>query len=278
MPAADATRPLLELLAATAGEVAVLSDYDGSLAPVVEDPDAAVALPEAIDALKRLVPLVRVVGVVSGRAVDFIASRVAIAGLALAGQHGLEFERSGERALAEAAAAYVGPMEVAASEADARLPGVRVERKGASLTLHWRADPGRANEVQAVAAEVASRHGLALLPGRMIVEIRPPVRADKGTAVEVLAAGCSAVLFAGDDDGDLAAFDALDRLVGAGVLDTAVRVGVWSPEAPPALMARADVVVDGPAGLAALLGGLADLIAAGSTTGGAPQARGEHRA
>lgn len=269
MPASDATRPLLRSLASRPGALAVLSDYDGSLAPVVEDPDAAAALPDAIDALRRLVPLVHTVGIVSGRAVDFIASRVDVPGVVLAGQHGLEFERAGRRTLAESAAACVEVMEVAASEAEVRLPGVRVERKGASLTLHWRGDPGRAHEVQAVAADVASRHGLALLPGRMIVEIRPPVHADKGTAVEALAAGCSSVLFAGDDDGDLAAFDALDRMVAARALDTAVRVGVRSPEAPPALMARADVVVDGPAGLAALLGGLADLITAGEPTRGA---------
>ena len=87
----------------------------------------------------------------------------------------------------------------------------------------------------------------------MAVELRPPVPVDKGTVVEELCAGLEAAAFAGDDAGDLAAFDALDRLQRDGRLAHAVRIGVRSAEAPPELMARADVAVDGPAGLAALL-------------------------
>ncbi len=247
-------------MAESAGELAVLSDFDGSLAPVVLDPDAAVALPAGLDALRRLVPVVRRVGIVSGRAIEFLAGRVGLPGVELAGQHGLEFERAGERRLDAAALPYVEAMGSAAAEAERLLPGIRVENKGASLTLHWRGQPSRADEVRSVASRLAERHGLALLPGRLISELRPPVRADKGTAVEVLASGCSAALFAGDDDGDLAGFAALDRLTWTGALRHALRVGVGSPEAPGELIERADVVVDGPAGLAALLGTLADLI------------------
>ncbi|MCZ7535312.1 MAG: trehalose-phosphatase [Acidimicrobiia bacterium] len=267
MTRTDATRPTGELLApfaASARELAVLSDFDGSLAPVVQDPDDAVALPAALDALRRLVPLVRRVGIVSGRAVEFLTLRVALPGVELAGQHGLEFERSGERRLDAAALPYVEVMRVAAAEAESLLPGIRVEDKGASITLHWRGRPARADEVRGVAAELAERHGLVLLPGRLISELRPPVVADKGTAVEALASGCAAAIFAGDDDGDLAGFEALDRLTSSGDLRHALRIGVSSPEAPAELMARADVVVDGPPGLAALLSSLAGII------GGAP--------
>ena len=266
-----ATHPrqaVLAPLAAAARELAVLADYDGSLAPVVEDPDAADALPAAIDALRRLVPLVHTVGIVSGRSVAFLAGRVDVPGVALAGQHGLELARSGARTLDSAALPFVEAMSEAASEADERLPGIRVERKGASVTLHWRGDPARSAEVKDVASDIAARHGLTLLPGRLIVELRPPVDVDKGTAVEALSAGCAATLFAGDDDGDIAGFAALDRLVASGSLHDAVRVGVRSPEAPQELMARADLVVDGPPGLTALLDALADAIEAAG--GGAP--------
>lgn len=270
MTGSDATHPLLpiiEPLAEAAAHLAVLADYDGSLAPVVEDPDAAVPLPAALDALRRLVPVVHRVGIVSGRSVEFLAGRVDVDGIDLAGQHGLEFERSGCRTLDAAALPFLEMMTASATEAEDRLPGIRVERKGASITLHWRGDPSRSGEVRAVASDLAARHGLALLPGRLIVELRPPVHADKGTAVEALTSGCSAALFAGDDDGDLAGFDALDRLMASGALRRALRVGVRSPEAPDELMARADAIVDGPRGLTALLDSLADCI--GDPNGGA---------
>lgn len=273
----DAMHPpqsLLAPLVARADELAVLADYDGSLAPVVEDPDAAIALPAAIDALRRLVPLVNTVGIVSGRAVAFLAGRIDVPGVELAGQHGLEFERSGERTLHTAALPFVESMAAAASEAEERLPGIRVERKGTSVTLHWRGDRARSGEVKDVASELAALHGLTLLPGRLIVELRPPVNVDKGTAVEALSSGCTAALFAGDDDGDVAGFAALDRLVASGALLHAVRVAVRSPEAPAELMARADIVVDGPHGLAALLDALGAGIEAAS--GGTTSRRDAH--
>ena len=91
----------------------------------------------------------------------------------------------------------------------------------------------------------------------MAAELRPPVPVDKGAVVEDLCDGLAAAAYAGDDQGDLTAFDALDRLVGQGRLERAVRIVVRSPEEPPELVARSDVRVDGPAGLAVLLAELA---------------------
>jgi trehalose 6-phosphate phosphatase len=95
----------------------------------------------------------------------------------------------------------------------------------------------------------------------MAVELRPPVAIDKGTAVHELVQGFRIGAFAGDDIGDLPAFAALARAVDDGALARGVRVGVQSPEAPPELVGSVDVLVDGPAGLAALLGRVADEIA-----------------
>jgi trehalose 6-phosphate phosphatase len=89
----------------------------------------------------------------------------------------------------------------------------------------------------------------------MSVELHPPIAADKGTALEALTAGLSAVCYAGDDRGDLPAFDALDRLAAAGV--HTLRVAVASPEAPPELVHRADLLVDDPGGVIDLLRRLA---------------------
>jgi trehalose 6-phosphate phosphatase len=143
---------------------------------------------------------------------------------------------------------------VAPAAAD-RWPRLVIERKGAiAVALHWRTDPGAVPPIDEV-SELASRHGLTLLPGRMVVELRPPLPVDKGTAVESLLSGAGILhgAFAGDDVGDLAAYDALDRMVASGALEHAVRVAVRSEESPPELVDRADAVVDGPEGLVAAL-------------------------
>jgi trehalose 6-phosphate phosphatase len=90
-----------------------------------------------------------------------------------------------------------------------------------------------------------------MLRARKSFELRPPVDRDKGTIVEAAASGLRAACFIGDDQGDLAGFDALDRLANRGV--HAVRVAVQSAESPPALLTRADVIVDGPDGALAWL-------------------------
>jgi trehalose 6-phosphate phosphatase len=107
--------------------------------------------------------------------------------------------------------------------------------------------------VTAWAERVADEAGLELRPGRMVVELRPPIAVDKGTVVEELCTGFHAAAFAGDDVGDLAAFAALDRLRADDRIVHAVRIAVQSSEEPPGLVAASDVQVDGPAGLAALL-------------------------
>ena len=130
-----------------------------------------------------------------------------------------------------------------------------------SVTLHWRPAPERADELVAVAAEVAARHNLTVLRTRMAVELRPPVAIDKGESTFALASGFATAAFAGDDTGDLPAFAALARAVSTGALERAVRIGVLSPEAPPELPDAVDVTVEGPQGLLALLTRVADEIA-----------------
>jgi len=218
-----------------------------------------VALPSALDALRALVDRLALVGIVSGRPVDFLRAHTDIDGLALVGQYGLERLVDGRIAFDPGAEPYVGPVNEVATAAAERWPRLVIERKGSiAVALHWRTVPDAAPPIDEV-SELASRHGLSLLPGRMVVELRPPVTIDKGTAVEALLGGegITHAAFAGDDVGDLAAFDALDRLVANGALDTAVRVGVRSEESPAELLSRADAIVDGPAGLVAALAALA---------------------
>jgi trehalose 6-phosphate phosphatase len=132
---------------------------------------------------------------------------------------------------------------------------MEVEPKGLSLTLHYRRHPEAADAVAAWAHEEAARSGLQVRSAKMSIELHPPIDADKGTALEALAGGFGAVSYVGDDRGDLPAYDALDRMAARGV--QALRVAVASDEAPAELLARADLVLDGPPAVVAFLRGLA---------------------
>jgi trehalose 6-phosphate phosphatase len=257
----------LEAFVDDPARAAFFVDFDGSLAPIVLDPAAARPLPAARAALARLVPQLGTVAVVSGRPAGFLRDALAIEGLDYVGTYGLERIVGGSVELDDRVRPFVDAVAQAADEAEVALPGLRVERKGeVAVTVHWRDQPERGQAAASWAADAAARLGLdAPLRGRMAVELRPPVPVDKGTAVADLARGMDAAAFAGDDAGDLPAFAALRALVGDGVLTHAVSIGVTSDESPPEVH-LADVVVDGPAGLAALLAALADAIT-GSTTG-----------
>ena len=236
---------------------AVLTDFDGTLAPIVDDPAAAVPLPGVVEVLGRLAGRFGVAGVVSGRPVAYLVDRLGPA-LSLSGVYGLERWRQGQRQPVEEVERWRPVLAATVSRAATEL-GPVVEDKGLSLTLHFRTCPQRGDELRAWAAAQAAEQGLAVHEARASVELHPPVDVDKGTEVEALAQGMDAACFIGDDLGDIAAFVALDRLATTGL--HAVRVAVGSDEAPAELMERADWVVDGPVGALALLQALASDVA-----------------
>jgi trehalose 6-phosphate phosphatase len=237
----------------------VVVDFDGTLAPIVDDPAAARPLPAARDVLGRLAARFGRVAVVSGRPAAFLHQMLPAVGLVLVGQYGLERWEDDRAVPDPRAVAFAEAVAEAAAAAEAAQPELVVERKGTiAVTLHWRVAPGLEDQALALGRHLAARYGLVLQPGRLALELRPPLPVDKGTATEQLADGFHAALMAGDDQGDVAAFAALDRLVARGRLGHRLRVGVRSPEAPPNLLEAADYQVDGPAGLAALLTRLAD--------------------
>jgi len=241
----------LEPLAARPDHAGVYTDFDGTLAPIVDDPTGARALDGAAETLATLASRFERVGVISGRPVRFLLNHIAATGVDLWGEYGLERAVEGEIRAADGAEEWRRTVEEVATRADEANVAERVERKSVSVTLHWRADPERAEAVRSWAGGEAARTGLELTDARKAVELRPPLHRDKGTALAEAAAGLAAVCFLGDDRGDLAAFDALDRLAAEGVHVT--RIGVRSPEMPRELAARADVVVDGPQGALELL-------------------------
>ncbi|MDQ2729901.1 MAG: trehalose-phosphatase [Actinomycetota bacterium] len=237
---------------------ALLTDFDGTLAPIVDDPNAAVALPGTAEVLTRLAVRFGVVGVISGRSVSYLLDRLgpAASALSLRGVYGLERADFGQVSEQDDLAEWRDVLGHVADQADRDAPeGVGVERKGLAVTLHVRNAPAAAEWMASFADAVVADHGLATHPGRMSVEIRPPVDIDKGTVVRELGAGMDAVCFLGDDRGDLPAFAALVDLRRAGAATLAVAVS--SPEAPADLLDQADLVVDGPTEAQALLRQLA---------------------
>lgn len=249
-------RPLL----ADPSHSAVMTDFDGTLSPIVDDPAQAAPLPGVVEVLGRLTRRFALAGVVSGRPVAYLVDRLG-PDLWLSGLYGLERWRDGARVEVAGAEEWRSVVVDAVARAESAL-GRGVESKGLSLTLHFRDRPERRDEVRAWAEAEAERSGLLMREARASVELHPPVDTDKGTEVEAAGQGMAAVCFLGDDLGDLAAFAALDRLAAGGA--STVRVAVTSDEAPPELLDRADVVVDGPAGALSLLEALASASADGA--------------
>lgn len=236
---------------------ALFLDFDGTLAAIVADPEAARPLPAVPQLLADLARRFGLVAVVSGRPVAFLRRHLARAsGVRLLGLYGLEWVTEGGAVVAHEDAGRWRPVLAAAAErARAGAPsGVRIEPKGLTVTLHWRGAPDAETWVRAFCDAEGQRGGLAVREARLSLELTPPLPVDKGTVLRSLAAGFAAVACFGDDLGDLAAFAVLDELAAAGV--AVARVAVIDAESPAEVAEAADVVVEGPEGAVALLGRL----------------------
>jgi len=253
----DAPPPLAPLLADPRSS-ALFLDFDGTLSPIVADPAEARPLPGVPGVLARLVGRFALVAIVSGRPLAFLAEALGpVPGLHVSGLYGLESAGPDGRGVVDPAAERWRPAvaEVAAAAAEQAPAGVGVEPKGLTVTLHWRSEPAAEAWVRGFAAGQMARTGLVAQPGRMALELRPPVALDKGTVVARLAPGHAAAAGFGDDLGDLPAFAALRALAAGGM--AVACVAVVDAESPPEVAAAADVVVEGPVGALALLGRLA---------------------
>lgn len=240
----DQRAAALRTLRGNPERTAMLLDFDGTLAPIVEDPDAAVPLDGAVDALVGLTARFGVVAVVSGRPASYLQRHLP-GDLGLVGLYGLERVQGGVIEPHPEAARWRSVVAGLVAEAQRELPaGIGIEDKGLSLTLHVRPHPELAELAWSWAAEAAARTGVHVRRARMSAELHPPVDADKGTVTAELIAGMDAACFIGDDVGDLPAFHALAAFAGH-----AVRAVVTSDEATPELLAVADVLLDGPAGV-----------------------------
>ncbi len=250
-------------------------DYDGTLAPIVEDPERALPHPQAVPALARLAALVGSVAIITGRpagvvvAMGRFADDPALAGLAIYGHYGSErWDAATGRVVAPPPSRGVAkardelPGLLARSNAP---PGVWVEDKGSAVAVHTRRadDPeGAFARLRGPVADLAARHNLLLEPGRLVLELRPP-GVDKGQALRrhVADRAATAVAYAGDDLGDLSAFATLDTLHEEGL--AALKICSGSTEVVE-LARRADLVVDGPSGVVEFIDAIADALESGS--------------
>ncbi|MEV0172889.1 trehalose-phosphatase [Streptomyces sp. NPDC050803] len=267
-PSTPAGRAGLDALLARPDRAVIALDFDGTLAPIVADPEQARAHPEAVPALAALAPKVAAVAVVTGR-----PAGVAVRYGGFAGVRGLEHlvvlgHYGAERWDAVSATVSAPAPDPGVAAVRAELPGVLdgvgawhgtwIEEKGRAVAVHTRRadDPQAAFEaLREPLAELAARHGLIVEPGRMVLELRPPGM-DKGVALldYVREIDAASVLYAGDDLGDLPAYAAVDKLRTDGTPGLLV---CSASEEVPELEERADMVVQGPAGVVRLLRSLA---------------------
>jgi trehalose 6-phosphate phosphatase len=265
-PPADALAEALRPLTAEPRRAAVLCDIDGTLAPIVRRAEDAKVHKDVSLLLGRLARRYGCVGCISGRSATEARRLVGVGGIAYAGSHGAELLEPGAARprTVQAFQSWEGRVRRFAQDHDTprlRRLRIRIEDKGAIAAFHWRDVPDEhaARAYLETLAEEAEATGLVTHWGRKVLEVRPPVPIDKGQAVRALVerAGSHAALFGGDDVTDLDAFDALESLQGDGRLEAVVRVGVRSDEGPPAIVERADIVVDGVTGFTRVLAALA---------------------
>jgi trehalose 6-phosphate phosphatase len=253
---------LLKPLKADPERSAILLDVDGVLAPIVEQPDDA-HMPETtrrplIEVAKRY----GVVACVSGRRAADARRIVSLGSIDYLGSHGSEVLLAGTIApeLDGELQAWARRVQAFAAEVfdDSLLRlRVRLEDKEAIAALHWRGVPDEEGAQAAIGdvAKLAEERGFTTQWGRKVLEIRPPVRIDKGAGIVRLLRDreMDAAMYVGDDMTDVDAFRGLDELHESGAVGQILKVGVRSDEGPPELGEQADVMVDGTAGVRELL-------------------------
>lgn len=255
-------------------KVLIASDFDGTLSEIVPDPEESRLIDAAAVALGDLGGLVGQIAIITGRAADTVRrlgeldQRRGLDNLIVLGQYGVE---RWDAATGESTPATV-PEKILALRRplddllDApQFAGVHIEDKGRALGIHTRrtADPGRTYDLLLPhLQQLAAEYGVVLEPGRSVLELR----ASSSTKADALGAliretGATAVAMCGDDLGDVAAFRLLDDLAGDGLVTCRV---LAASDEQPGLLGGADVIADGPGGVASWLQGLADALKAGA--------------
>jgi trehalose 6-phosphate phosphatase len=245
-------------------------DFDGTLAPIVEDPEQAHADSAAVDALAGLGRLLGRIVLITGRSaraavrLGGFRDRAGLDSLIVLGQYGVErWDAATDTSQSPDEPEVIGAVknELRSVLEACSATAARIEHKGRAIAVHTRGldDPEEMlRRLSRPLADLAHRHGLVVEPGRQVLEIRAPGM-DKGKALRGIVAetGARQVIFAGDDLGDLPAFHVVQQLRDQGVPGLLV---CSSSTEEKALEEVSDLLVDGPAGVAAWLTDLAEAI------------------
>src|SRR3989440_121681 len=224
------------------GEVILVTDFDGTLAEIVQDPAAARARPEALEALEQLVPLLADVIVLSSRPPAQLEHLVPVPGVRLIGDSGLAIPRKAQREALDR-------FNADASKLLERIPGSWLEVKPASTAIHFRLTDLTGEQMLQLLQSLLDGARLEAALGRKVIEVHAP-KAGKGSALAALLPGedPGGVLCFGHDENDRSMFEDISTLAMPHMC-----VGVWSPEAPGDLFDRCGLVLPGPVGATAVL-------------------------
>jgi trehalose 6-phosphate phosphatase len=237
----------------------LITDIDGAISPIAPTPEDAHVSSVCRDALETLCSRMALVAAVSGRDALKAREMVGLEGMVYVGNHGLERWQDGGILIHEEARQYV-PVVREVVEALGRgldALGLIVEDKGVTASVHYRLSPTPAQARAAIFAFLDSApaaRGLLITEGKLVVEVRPPVRVDKGTSLRELVAeyGLRGVICLGDDSTDVDAFKALHALASEGVC-AGLSLGVLGRNTPAALEQEADLLLSGVAEVEELL-------------------------
>lgn len=245
------------------GPAGLLTDFDGTLSPIVTDPALSRLVEGAHGALATLANRLAVVAIVTGRAPADARRMAGVPGVLIAGNHGTEWlEPGADEAVAPAGSAELRTGLDAVLARLPEIPGVVIEHKGSTASVHFRSAPDPEETLRLILEALGDveEHGFRIGHGRKIVEIRPMGLGDKGTAVHEIVQryGLRGAVVMGDDITDLDMFRAVAELRDAGSLRGAI-IGVAGPggETPREVSAAADVVLGDPEEAAAFLALLA---------------------
>lgn len=247
----DLFRPFIE-----AKRPGLITDVDGVISPIVLRPEEAAVTPRSRELLAELTRYLPLVGVISGRSAADVQQRVGVDGLEYIGNHGLERWAGDHVEVAPSVAPYRPALAAAMEELQKHhaaqpelLHHMQIEDKGATVTVHYRrtAEPERVRDyLDPILSQIAVREEIALFPGRMIFELRPPIAMNKGTAFEALIKDhrLDAALYIGDDTTDADALRVAHTMRAAGEC-YALGVGVLSEDTPSVILETADVFATG---------------------------------
>lgn len=234
----------------TQNRMGLITDMDGTISPIVANPEDAVVTPRNYELLQQLREKLTLVSVVSGRSVRSVTSRLSLPGIVYIGNHGLERCVDGQVRHSFNIDRF-RPMLKASAEELQQIPldNIQVEDKGATVTLHYRQTEDTQqihDQLLPVVQKIAAKHNLEYFEGRMIFELCPPVEANKGSAFEELVHEFSldSAIYVGDDTTDINALKMAQQLR----LEStcfAIGVGVISENSPADLVKEADLLASG---------------------------------